>query len=477
MTVPVTQITPTGPVVPTYNDVLVALQSAFLGIFGSDSYIAPDSKDGQLLAVFAQAISDCNNQIAQTYLQFSPATATGVGLDYVVKVNGIRRNSAGFSTVPLVITGTPCIIPAGIVADDLGLGTQWALPLNTAIPNSGTVTVTATCTTKGGVIVPANHITTIAGGAVPGWQSVNNLVASTPGATVETDMQLRQRQTISTAIAALTPLDTIISAVANVAGVVRYAIYENDTNSWDNHGIPPHSVALVVEGGSVSDVVDAIARTKNPGTGSYGTTSQVVTDSAGVANTINYMQLSQIPITVNVTLRALTGYASTTTPLVQDSIVQYLNGLAIGEISYLDRLRATALLKGDDATLATGFTQPQLDALSNTFIIASITQSRANNPAVANAVGGPFAPGSVNIVTSDAAQMYATMRISVTLDDGSQLATSIDAIVDNTITLHDAVPAGRNILAGAAIVMTDNIMCLFYEACQGDAANVNITVV
>jgi uncharacterized phage protein gp47/JayE len=478
VTIPTTQITLAGPVVPTYDDVLGALQSAFQAIFGSDVYLAPDSQDGQLLAIFAQAISDVNQQLANVYFQFSPQTATGVPLDQVIKVNGIKRKTATFSTVPLTLVGANgTIINAGIAGDDMGLGTQWAIPPGTTIPFSGTIDVTATCLTPGAILIGENHINVIVGGATAGWQSVNNGAIPSPGAPIETDMAVRQRQSISVALPALTPLETILGSIANVDGVTRYAIYENDTNDWDIHGIPAHSIAAVVEGGSTSDVCTAIARTKNPGTGTYGTTSLVVFDSAGVANTINYMQLQLVEITIVVGLRALSGYVATTAGLISTVIAAWITQLPIGSVVYLDKIRSIIDLQGSIATEATGRTQAELDNLSDTYVVYSIAMSRSPNITETTVTAGPYTAGTTVITVTDASRLYPGQPISIVLDDATIFNVNISPttpISGDTVTLATGIPTSRSILTDAIVKMTADIPCAFYEAPY--TATVDITI-
>ena len=65
MTTTLTTVAPTisasGITAPTYADIYAYFQAKYQAIYGTDVYIDPDSQDGQLLAVFAQAIADCNS--------------------------------------------------------------------------------------------------------------------------------------------------------------------------------------------------------------------------------------------------------------------------------------------------------------------------------------------------------------------------------------------------------------------------------
>ncbi|MBJ9624614.1 baseplate J/gp47 family protein [Burkholderia multivorans] len=327
-----TTIAPTidanGITAPTYADVFAYLQDQYRSIYGADTYLEPDSQDGQLLGVFAKAISDVNSVAIAIYRSFSPATAQGDALSSNVKINGIARKVASYSSADLVLVGQAgATITNGAAKDTNGL--QWLLPATVTIPPSGTITVTATCATIGNVSARAGTINQIATPAL-GWQSVTNPADAAEGAPVESDAALRQRQTVSTSLPSLTVLDGIIGAVANVPGVTRYVAYENDTSATDANGIPSHSISLVVEGGDATAVANAIAAKKTPGSGTYGTTAVIVTDIYGRPITIRFFRPVDAPITATVTLKALTGYTSQTGQQIQQAVSDYINGVQIG---------------------------------------------------------------------------------------------------------------------------------------------------
>src|SRR5690348_1507892 len=139
-------ISSTGISAPSYADILSFLQSKYQGIYGADVYLGSDSQDGQFLAVIAQAINDANSAAIAIYNSFSPATAQGAALSSNVKINGLARNVASYSTVDLLITGQAgTTITNGVVTD--AANNRWSLPASVVIPSGGQVTVTATCQT------------------------------------------------------------------------------------------------------------------------------------------------------------------------------------------------------------------------------------------------------------------------------------------------------------------------------------------
>lgn len=380
-------VSSTGIASPDYADVLAQLQSIYWSIYGSDADLDPDSQDGQFLAALAQAIYDCNQTAVAVYNSFSPATAQGVGLSSIVKINGLQREIPTNSQCPVVIVGVAGTqINNGQVGDNLNLGTVWTLPTVVDIPNTGTITVTATCTEPGSTAAAENTLTVILT-PTRGWQTViNSTSAATPGAPVETDAQLRARQSNSVALPSLTILEGIYATVDAIQGVTALAIYNNDTDTTDGNGVPPHSISVVVGGGDVTLVANAIAAKKSPGTGTYGSTSILTIDQNGVPDTINFYELDYVSISVDITITPLTGYVSTTGTTLIAAVSAFINALTIGEDSYLARLYTPANLGGV--------------GLGATFVVTAITQGITGNALTAADVDILFNQTAQNVIAN-----------------------------------------------------------------------------
>ncbi len=358
------QISSTGILAPDYSNILQQLKIVYWSIYGSDAILDNDSQDGQFLAVLAQAIFDCNQTTINVYNAFSPATARGVQLSSLVKLNGLRRATATNSEVIVTLTGdVGTQIIEGIVGDNLSLGTRWFLPTLVIIPISGEVAVTATAEFAGDIAATIGSITEILTPTL-GWQTVTNEGAAVLGQPIETDSELRLRQSKSTALPAMTVLEGIYAAVSAVNGVERLMIYENSEDVADVNGIPPHSICVVMSGGDVTEIAEAIALKKSPGVGTYGTTLVVVEDRNGVPNNIRLYELTKVPLRVRVDIHPLAGYVSTTGDLLKQAVVDFINGLEIGEDSYLARLYTPANTGGV--------------GLGATYVVLAITQAKDN---------------------------------------------------------------------------------------------------
>ncbi|HCE8860257.1 TPA: baseplate J/gp47 family protein [Klebsiella michiganensis] len=335
-------VTAEGISAPDYQTVLNTITGYFQQIYGSDAYLEPDSKDGQMVALVALAIHDANNTAISVYRSFSPATALGDALTSNVKINGITRRSATNSTVDLLLTGTVgTTITNGSVRDSNSV--IWNLPATVVIGTDGTVVATATCASTGAVAALAGSITTI-NTPTRGWVSVTNPLAATVGVAAETDAQLRVRQSQSVALASLTPFDAVDGAIANVEGVTRHKLFENDTETTDANGLPAHSISAIVEGGDATEIANTIRSVKGQGVSTYGTTAVIVTDKYGNPYTIRFSRPVDVPIYVAITLKALTGYSSQVGDEIKAAVAAYINSLAIGDSVLLSRVYSPANL-------------------------------------------------------------------------------------------------------------------------------------
>ena len=333
---PLATLDATGLHLPDYPTVLDHVQTAMRAIYGEDLYLEADSQDGQLAAVFAEALYDAFMLAGSVYNSYSPSGAQGVSLARQVMINGLRKMTATHGTVTLRLVGTVGTVLTGAVAQD-SQQQSWLIPDGTTIPLSGEILVTATAEAAGDVRAAAGDIVTIATPAL-GWHSVTNPEPATPGAPTETDAALRRRQAVSTALPSRTVLDGIVGAVAKIPGVTRVKAYENDTSEADANGIPPHSISLVVEGGDTANIAVAIASKKTPGSGTYGETSATVRDKYGSPTTIRFWRPANMAITMAIGIRPLAGYLAATGDAVAAGVAQSIDSQDIGEDILISKL-------------------------------------------------------------------------------------------------------------------------------------------
>lgn len=344
MATPVCTIDATGIHKPAYAEVLAYFKAQYQAIYGDDVYLEPDSQDGEFLALLALAVDDSNSMAVAVYNAFSPSSAQGVGLSRVVKINGLNRATATYSVADILIVGQAgTIITDGIVSD--AQGNQWLLPATVTIPAEGEITATATCAVIGAIQAGANTINQIFT-PTRGWQTATNPAAASIGQPVERDPALRQRQAVSTQIPSQTLFEGTWGALAALSGVTRLRGYENASGVTDALTVPAHSIAFVVDGGDATAIAATIAAKKGPGCGTFGTTTETVTDSFGVARAIKFSRPVVVPITYEVTIKAKAGYTIVTENDIKQAMADYTNAIAIGDGIEIARTYVPAQLNG-----------------------------------------------------------------------------------------------------------------------------------
>ena len=300
-----------------------------------------------------------------------PDQAQGEGLSALVKINGIRRRIPTRSTVDLLLVGQAgTVVRQGQARD--AANRLWDLPEEVVIPVSGQIVATATAREIGAVDAPPGSVNIIAT-PTRGWQTVNNPTAGATGASVETDAELRARQAQSTALPALTMLESIVSAVSNLPGVSAVSAQENNTGETDANGLPPHSFAVVVRGGDADAIARTIAAKKGPGPATHGNTERSTVDPFGLTRTIRFFRPANVAVRVSLTIQPKPGYTSDLGAAIKRAIADHIN----------------ALEDGEDVEYARLFVPANLGQLSGPYMIRSLTAGRA---------GGTLAPADVPII-------------------------------------------------------------------------------
>lgn len=148
--------------------------------------------------------------------------------------------------------------------------------------NLTTETVTSVITfgtvETGDILLPEGVITNIVK-ADAGLLSVVNRCTYIAGRDEETDAEFRLSYADKIFNRSSMMLESIRSAILNnVQGVRSVAPYENPSHEWDEHGRPPHSIEIVVDGGDSTEIAKQILEKKAGGINTFG---DIVVNLAG----------------------------------------------------------------------------------------------------------------------------------------------------------------------------------------------------
>lgn len=312
------------------------LKNIYYSTFGSNIDLSDDTLDGQLIGANAEAFSNQDQQVEFVSKVCDPAQAQGSYLSTLVKINGIERSGATFSTTTLSITGTDgTIISAGSLVRETTNDEKFATDNEVTIA-SGVATVTATAENSGAIIATSGTLTII-DSQIAGWSTVTNNNDATLGKDEESDADLRIRRRNSTAISSTGNVEAVSGALLAVDGVTSSIVKENETGSVDADGISAHSIACIAEGGTAADIAETIYNKKSAGCNTFGALTETITNSEGFDKDINYSRPTDVDIYIDMDVRQLSGYPTDGEDQIKAAIIEYFENDS-----------ETRLLIGDD---------------------------------------------------------------------------------------------------------------------------------
>lgn len=184
----------------------------------------------------------------------------------------------------------------------------------------------------GDIVAPAGAITNVVT-VIPGLISTTNAEQLRLGRGEETDEELRIRIASASNSDCTGTIPSIQTAIVNnVEGVTSAIATENTTAVTDGEGRPPHSVEIVVVGGTDANVAQEIWRTKPAGIALHGNTSQDIQDSNGNIRTIKFTRATAVHFAVRVTYTLYDEevFPATGSDLIKAAVLEYINDLIIG---------------------------------------------------------------------------------------------------------------------------------------------------
>lgn len=236
----------------------------------------------------------------------------GIGINYIVTINSINYSYTSIlgDTKTSILNAIKTLISAGSFPGSATVSSETLYlfdeDLSFACSVSTDLTISKlgsacdiTCTELGINQVPANSINTIVT-PISGWDSVKNYSVGTAGRNIENDIELRARLLLSF-IRGYATESAIRSGIANnVSGVNYVTVTSNRTMTTDIEGRPAKSFECVVSGGDNNNIAYEIWNKKPAGIESYGNTTVIIIDEAGLNQTIKFSRPENVYIYLRV---------------------------------------------------------------------------------------------------------------------------------------------------------------------------------
>jgi hypothetical protein len=190
------QLDGNGLQVASLAEIVAAITAELQGVYGADINVNPNSPDGQMINIFAQAVEDMLETLLDVYNIFFVDNAYGVALDNLVALNGLARKAGSFTRVWVQVTVNQALTLPGTdtdtpftVADDAG--NQYRLVTSYAFGGAETATLLFQAALLGQIQVTPNTLTNVVTTTF-GVTGVNNPAVSvaTNGTTVNTQPQV-----------------------------------------------------------------------------------------------------------------------------------------------------------------------------------------------------------------------------------------------------------------------------------------------
>jgi len=257
------ELTDEGYVLKTQSEWFTDEENRYLAI-DPDWNLDPSTPDGMKLATDAEIWANLDELGQKAYNSKDPSKAIDNDLDTLSAITGTKRGEGTFSTSSVNLIGTNgTIVLAGSFIDSTENGSRWKIDNDTVI--AGVTATSITAIERGAIQASIDTITKIVN-PQSGWESVTNPAVATPGTNPDTNAELRVKRDNGVSLPGQNQVDSTFAAIANIDGVRRVKIYENDdTSPVDANGLPIHSTAIVVDGGDNTEIATAIYDKRNPG--------------------------------------------------------------------------------------------------------------------------------------------------------------------------------------------------------------------
>lgn len=333
-------LTATGYIRRTYDDILNDKIQRAKELFGEDIDTSDLTPLGKFIRINAYDQALAEEEIEAVYYARFPNTATGQSLDRLMPFAVITRNQAEAAVYSVLIKGTAgTAIETGFL-----VGTDTDLTFYTTedatIGGDGTCTVPVCCTDAG--TVGNVNVSAINRAVNPdaNIDSVEGVACLSPGKDEESDVELRARFKESVTGSGSCNANAIRAALLRIPTVRFAAVVENENDSADTDGRPPHSFECYVLGGEdyTQEIAEAIFEKRPIGVKTVGDISVTIKDASGNDRVVKYSSTQNVMVTVRAKIKTTALYPSDGAAQVQNSVSNHINSLGIGNSVILSTL-------------------------------------------------------------------------------------------------------------------------------------------
>lgn len=335
-------ITETGYHRSTYEEIVAEYTLKAKELFGEDIDVSEQTPLGKIIHMMAYGRAKDHEDAELIYYSRFPNTASGTSLDRLCPFAGLTRNVATPARYEVTVTGEEgTIIPVGFLVSTESDIEFYNTMETTIAAGETTCVITVECTEPGTMgNVAVSDINEIVNPEA-GIDSVIGKAVISLGTDEESDYELRNRITAAGEGGGTGNTASIRAALLKVPTVTSAFVYENDTDTTDNIGTPPHSIACYVAGGAgySEQIGEAIFDTKAAGIATHGDIVVVVEDDGGFPHTIKYNTMEIVSVTVEISISTTVDFEGDAgKEKIKENVTNYINSLSFGDDVILSQL-------------------------------------------------------------------------------------------------------------------------------------------
>ena len=348
--------TAAGLQIASFTDILSALTQKYKDVYGSDIDLSTGSTDGVFVNELALIINNICQTCANAYGNLDVNSANGRYLDALCALSNVFRKQPTRSSVSIDIlnaSNSSITMDNPIFLDQNNV--EWEYQGSITIAAGATMNIPVVCKDVGTVSAPAGWITKTI--------DVNGIVVTQTdpaniGQNAETDNELRARRAQSSGANGTTTLDSLIGALLQLSGILDVKIFNNNSAgahliNGDNTDVPAHQIYIcirkapniTIEDSTIGEIIHqkltpgVLTTPKDPGSYGVGKSYQFIDNLYGrqileSTETVYWKEALGIHHTITITLDHLYMFNEQTAYKIADNVIDYVNGLGIGETIY-----------------------------------------------------------------------------------------------------------------------------------------------
>ncbi|MDI7188850.1 baseplate J/gp47 family protein [Leptospira santarosai] len=301
------------------SDLISLAQSP--GIFGPDEDVSPHSVLGMFIELIAESQFELWQVLESNYNDSYIDTSSGIALDRLVRLKGVKRKAAQSEKVTLTIHGLDyATIPKGLLIGT-SKGIQYkSIEEKTILSGSAFVQFEAVIPGLAQRVAP--NTLNVFVNPNSDFYTVTNSQSSSGGSEEETDPELLSRYLeLVTTEKNSGAIAYIKAQIENEPSIVSCSIRENKLNVPVD-GLPANSLHFIIDGGSDDLIANLIYKYKPSGIGLCGSVQKTIYE-----NLIYFDRPSDLSIYAKVEIWKSASFDNSSISFIKSSIIRTIGGI------------------------------------------------------------------------------------------------------------------------------------------------------